>query len=209
MACTRRNTERLVYTSLVRTYTRYRSRTAHILPCCRVRRHIRPPARRAQNLAEHGSMDCSRQAHRWNHWYVYSPTPPFTSCAHEIIPDDSLLQSKANKDVMQPLSKRIAITRHFLELFKPGPEYYIVPITDVAGPTGWDPNVQALVVSKETLSGAAASKSAFITPADRVLAGWDLTDAFMCIQSRSCAKRNRSRLSRHLSLTSSRIRNPS
>jgi pantetheine-phosphate adenylyltransferase len=71
--------------------------------------------------------------------------------------DDSLLKSKANKEVIQPLSQRVAVARQFLELFKPGLEYYIVPITDVAGPTGWDPNVQALVVSKETLNGAAAS----------------------------------------------------
>ena len=43
--------------------------------------------------------------------------------------------------------------------FKSGLVYDLVPLTDVAGPTGWDPNVQALVVSKETLSGAAASMS--------------------------------------------------
>ena len=73
--------------------------------------------------------------------------------------DDVLLQKKANKEVLQPLSERIECTRKFLELFKPGLIYDLVPITDVAGPTGWDPNVQALVVSKETLSGASASKS--------------------------------------------------
>ncbi|KAI0093967.1 hypothetical protein BDY19DRAFT_288957 [Irpex rosettiformis] len=74
------------------------------------------------------------------------------------VTDDSLLVNKANKHVLQPLSDRISITRTFLELFKPELEYYIVPITDVAGPTGWDPDVQALVVSKETLGGAAAIK---------------------------------------------------
>ncbi len=67
--------------------------------------------------------------------------------------------NKANKDILQPLYERINIAREFLELFKPGLEYYVVPITDVAGPTGWDPNVQAIVVSKETLNGAAASTS--------------------------------------------------
>jgi pantetheine-phosphate adenylyltransferase len=36
--------------------------------------------------------------------------------------------------------------------------YDVVPIIDVYGPTGWDPNIQALVVSKETLSGAASSE---------------------------------------------------
>jgi pantetheine-phosphate adenylyltransferase len=71
--------------------------------------------------------------------------------------DDTLLQKKANKDVIQPLQERIECTRRFLETFKPGLVYDLVPLIDVAGPTGWDPNVQALVVSKETLGGAAAS----------------------------------------------------
>jgi phosphopantetheine adenylyltransferase len=42
---------------------------------------------------------------------------------------------------------------------RPGLILDLVPISDVAGPTGWDANIQALVVSKETLSGGAASKS--------------------------------------------------
>lgn len=48
--------------------------------------------------------------------------------------------------------------RAFLNLFKPGLQYDVVPISDVYGPTGWDPDIQALVVSKETLSGADASE---------------------------------------------------
>ena len=36
--------------------------------------------------------------------------------------------------------------------------YDLVPLNDVYGPTGWDPNVHALVVSKETLPGAASSE---------------------------------------------------
>lgn len=45
-----------------------------------------------------------------------------------------------------------------MEFFKPGLVYDIVPIQDVYGPTAVDPNIQALVVSKETLSGASASR---------------------------------------------------
>ena len=52
--------------------------------------------------------------------------------------------------------------RSFLATFKPSLEYHIVPIQDVYGPTAVDPNIQALVVSKETLSGGAASQ--FILP---------------------------------------------
>jgi pantetheine-phosphate adenylyltransferase len=45
-----------------------------------------------------------------------------------------------------------------MELFKPSLVYYIVPINDIYGPTATDPNIQALVVSKETVSGGKAGK---------------------------------------------------
>lgn len=44
-------------------------------------------------------------------------------------------------------------------LFRPDLEYDLVDLQDVYGPTGSDPDIQALVVSKETLSGAAAGTS--------------------------------------------------
>ncbi|RPD66404.1 Nucleotidylyl transferase [Lentinus tigrinus ALCF2SS1-7] len=72
------------------------------------------------------------------------------------ITDDPLLVKKAYREVLEPLSVRTARTRAFLELFRPGIVYDLVPLNDVYGPTGWDPNVQALVVSKETLPGAAS-----------------------------------------------------
>lgn len=68
--------------------------------------------------------------------------------------EDTLLERKTNREVMEPLSVRTDRVRSFLELFKPNLEYDLVPITDVCGPTGWDPDIQALVVSKETLNGA-------------------------------------------------------
>ncbi|KLO18622.1 Nucleotidylyl transferase [Schizopora paradoxa] len=80
--------------------------------------------------------------------------------AHEKIivgmTDDKLLRNKANKEVLENLSTRISRVRRFLEMFKPGLQYHLVPLDDVAGPTGVDPNIQALVVSKETISGAEA-----------------------------------------------------
>ncbi|KAG6833060.1 hypothetical protein H0H87_011804 [Tephrocybe sp. NHM501043] len=72
------------------------------------------------------------------------------------VTDDALLGKKSHPQQLQPLAERIARVRAFLALFRPGIEYYIVPIQDVYGPTGWDPNVQGLVVSHETLSGAEA-----------------------------------------------------
>lgn len=76
--------------------------------------------------------------------------------------DDTLLKNKAYKEVLEPLPVRTARVRGFLELFKPGLQYDIVPISDIYGPTAWDPNVHALVVSKETLPGAASSTSALL-----------------------------------------------
>ncbi|KAI0636704.1 Nucleotidylyl transferase [Trametes polyzona] len=69
---------------------------------------------------------------------------------------DELLAKKEHREVLESLLTRAARTRGFLELFRPGIEHAIVPITDVYGPTGWDPDIQALVVSKETLPGAAS-----------------------------------------------------
>ena len=49
--------------------------------------------------------------------------------------------------------------KSFLKFFKPSIILDITPIIDVYGPTSWDPNIQALIVSKETISGAEASMS--------------------------------------------------
>jgi len=75
------------------------------------------------------------------------------------VTDDALLTKKSNKEVLENLPTRIAKVTSFLALFRPGLTYDVVPINDVYGPTGWDPNIQALVVSKETLSGAASIAS--------------------------------------------------
>lgn len=72
--------------------------------------------------------------------------------------DDALLTRKSNKEVLEDLPTRMAKVTSFLALFRPGLIYDVVPINDVYGPTGWDPDIQALVVSRETLSGAASSQ---------------------------------------------------
>lgn len=55
------------------------------------------------------------------------------------------------------MAVRMERTRSFLQFFRSDLEYEIVALRDVYGPTGCDPNIQALVVSLETLSGAASS----------------------------------------------------
>lgn len=71
--------------------------------------------------------------------------------------DDALLVRKRYAEVLESLFVRETRLRAFLMLVNPALTYDIVPINDVYGPTGWDENIQALVVSKETESGAQAS----------------------------------------------------
>lgn len=73
-------------------------------------------------------------------------------------PDDMLLKNKSNKEVLEPLEQRMNSVRDFLQLFRPQIEHFVLPISDVYGPTATDPDIDALVVSKETMSGASASK---------------------------------------------------
>ncbi|KAJ7273268.1 Nucleotidylyl transferase [Mycena rebaudengoi] len=70
------------------------------------------------------------------------------------VTDDALLTRKSNAHILESLADRTRAARNFLSAFKPSLTYDIVPINDVYGPTGWDPNIQALVVSKETAAGA-------------------------------------------------------
>ena len=84
---------------------------------------------------------------------------------------DSKLTSKTNADLIEPLDKRIRTIEEFLErrgarrklstsqdstpeeLDDGGVRMDVVEITDPYGPTAWDEDIQALVVSHETLSG--------------------------------------------------------
>lgn len=72
--------------------------------------------------------------------------------------DDALLVKKNNRELIESLKYRTKSVSDFLMLFKPGIEYDVVPIADIYGPTAWDPDIQALVVSKETVSGAASGE---------------------------------------------------
>jgi hypothetical protein len=80
------------------------------------------------------------------------------SCLQCQLADDALLTKKDNRDVLESLRERIQSVHRFMELIKPSLVYDIVPLHDVYGPTATDPNIQALVVSKETESGGKAGK---------------------------------------------------
>ncbi len=65
---------------------------------------------------------------------------------------------KSNAHVLEPFETRVENVRRFGQTFNPKLEYDVVPINDVYGPTAWDANIQALVLSHETQEGAAASQ---------------------------------------------------
>lgn len=69
---------------------------------------------------------------------------------------DHLLSSKDNADLVQPLPQRIAVVRDFLRRCDDMIDLDVVEIQDPFGPTAWDPDIQCLVVSRETLSGGEA-----------------------------------------------------
>ncbi|KAJ7046947.1 hypothetical protein C8F04DRAFT_1062255 [Mycena alexandri] len=75
------------------------------------------------------------------------------------VTDDALLTRKAHAAALESLSVRMANVRRFMAIFSPGLEADVVPINDVYGPTGWDADIQGLVVSKETADGAVAIAS--------------------------------------------------
>jgi pantetheine-phosphate adenylyltransferase len=68
----------------------------------------------------------------------------------------SLLKSKSNAPLLQTLDERIQSTKEFLSRQRTGVELDVVEIHDPFGPTAWDGDIQALVVSKETVSGGEA-----------------------------------------------------
>jgi phosphopantetheine adenylyltransferase len=86
-------------------------------------------------------------------------SPPFLSYTRaDQSPANDLLVSKAHSEQLEPLQLRIERTREFLHRLEPTLEYELVELRDVAGPTGTNPDVQALVVSRESASGGDASE---------------------------------------------------
>lgn len=71
------------------------------------------------------------------------------------ITDDALLVNKKHKEVMENIDQRTLCVKRFYHMLKRGLDYEMVPINDVAGPTGSDASIQALVASRETEAGSA------------------------------------------------------
>ncbi|CCG81750.1 Uncharacterized protein C1F12.08 [Taphrina deformans PYCC 5710] len=71
------------------------------------------------------------------------------------ITGDALLVNKKHKEVMENIVVRTQHVDEFYHRLKRGITYELVPIEDVAGPTGTDPTIQALIASRETEAGSA------------------------------------------------------
>ncbi|KAF9306311.1 hypothetical protein BGZ74_006665 [Mortierella antarctica] len=72
------------------------------------------------------------------------------------VSDEELLKTKKFKDFLEPLDKRVKAVEKFLRVFKRSLVCEAVPLHDIYGPTITDKQLQALMVSKETIKGGAA-----------------------------------------------------
>ncbi|KAK3861682.1 hypothetical protein Pcinc_032384 [Petrolisthes cinctipes] len=69
------------------------------------------------------------------------------------VSEGPLLKNKTLKELILPCEERVKNVRELVMDIDPSVEYSIVPITDPLGPTRWDPNIDMIVVSEETIKG--------------------------------------------------------
>ncbi|SCU98842.1 LAMI_0F16446g1_1 [Lachancea mirantina] len=70
------------------------------------------------------------------------------------VADQELLENKKYKEQLQSFKVRCECARNFLNSIKPNLKVEFSAIRDVCGPTGTVPEIECLVVSRETVSGA-------------------------------------------------------
>lgn len=67
---------------------------------------------------------------------------------------EEMLRNKRYAQYLEPLHTRQAKVAEFLGMTRSNIDVDIVTLTDVYGPTAWDPEISALVISEETRDGA-------------------------------------------------------
>lgn len=72
------------------------------------------------------------------------------------ITHSALLEQKENAELLESLALRTVVVEQFLEAVKPELTYALPPIEDPYGPSIVDRDLQAIVVSRETVSGGDA-----------------------------------------------------
>lgn len=76
------------------------------------------------------------------------------------VTDQELLQKKQFREQLEPYETRSGNVRSFLSRIKPSLKVEIVALRDVCGPTGAVPEIESLIVSRETVSGGQIVNSA-------------------------------------------------
>ncbi|KNC52800.1 bifunctional coenzyme A synthase [Thecamonas trahens ATCC 50062] len=76
------------------------------------------------------------------------------------VSDDAMVAEKKHAELIEPVDVRIAATRTACLRIHPGLEYSVFPIHDMWGPTRDDPELDAMVVSAETVAGGYAIRKA-------------------------------------------------
>ncbi|KAL5006772.1 hypothetical protein ScPMuIL_015578 [Solemya velum] len=66
---------------------------------------------------------------------------------------ENMHTKKVLHELIEDIAKRKGNVLNFLEDVKPGLKFEVVPIHDVNGPTDYDPDLQCLVLSQETIKG--------------------------------------------------------
>ena len=64
--------------------------------------------------------------------------------------------NKTLAELIEPLDKRIAAVKGFLQDVRPEVQIDVVPITDVYGPTSWDAGLDCLVITADSSKGSEA-----------------------------------------------------
>lgn len=115
------------------------------------------PSLRARARAHTGSFDHLHPGHK-----ILLSTALFLASRKIIVgvSSSALLTKKAFAPELEPLAVRLSRTERFCRRFRPGlQEYDVVPIDDVYGPTATEADIQALVLSRETVAGGQAGAS--------------------------------------------------
>ncbi|OBA20574.1 Nucleotidylyl transferase [Metschnikowia bicuspidata var. bicuspidata NRRL YB-4993] len=106
----------------------------------------------AETVAVGGTFDHLHDGHK-----ILLLVAALTARARVIvgITGPELLRNKKYSSKLESLEIRISKTRQFLKrLLRGGQRYEFYQISDVCGPTGFIPDIDALVISEETIEGA-------------------------------------------------------